>query len=521
MFKKLHPLWVSLCLTAPFSVLAAECELESFEQVAAQSIYGVTLTSAEVLEGQCWVEGQIANAEDGQSQIKFRYRFPDSETWNGKFMMNGNGGTAGTLQDGSSVQIALRLGYATGQTDTGHSADGPRDWLMKEISPGVLVPNNVTMEDFGHRSIHLTTLVGKDFVDAYYSEAPEYSYYRGCSTGGRQGLKAIQRYPNDFDGVIAGAPVFGLTRLNMSQVWANQLANQLEQQGESLTRAQLAHIHGAALNMCDALDGVEDQIIDNPLQCNFDPSVVACSSGDASEQCLSDTQLDFVQSIYQGPVTAAGEQLYPGRTVGSESDGRQRGGWSDLINPVCSDDNGRGRCDLVSRAWFQDPNADLLNTFSIDNPEHVAAADSSFYSAVTRADNPDATAFVQAGGKAILYHGWADTSVTPINTIALYEAMDTTVSARRGILGIEDNIRLFLAPGMGHCSRGYGANDYLESAIVALDNWVTTDQAPSSILATNEERELSRQWCPYPEVARLKAPNLDSNNAENFECQTP
>ncbi len=173
---------------------------------------------------------------------------------------------------------------------------------------------------------------------------------------------------------------------------------------------------------------------------------------------------------------------------------------------------------MVSRAWFQDPNADMLNNFSINNPEHVAAADSSFYSAVTRADNPDVTAFVQSGGKAILYHGLTDTSVTPRNTIALYEAMNATVTARRGVSDFEDHLRLFLAPGMGHCRGGSGANTYTQSAIEALDAWVTAGQAPNSIIATNEERELSRPWCPYPEVARLKAPNLDSNRAENFEC---
>jgi feruloyl esterase len=516
-------MWIGLFLTVPISSLALDCELASFEHAAAGSIYGVSLSSAEVVDNYCRVEGQIANAENGQSQIKFRYRFPETENWNGKFMMSGNGGTAGSFQSEDRIQVALKLGYATGQTDTGHiSVPGTaQSWMIMENSAGVAGPNTTAIEDFAHRSIHLTTLVGKAFTDVFYAQAADNSYYLGCSTGGRQGLKAIQRYPNDFDGVIAGAPVYDLIRLNMSQIWAIQLAENLEQAGESLTREDLGLIHSAALNTCDALDGVADQIIDNPLQCNFDPGVLSCDSAGAAEQCLSAAQVDFVRDIYQGPTSETGEQLYPGRTIGSEFDGTNRGGWSDLLNPRCSAENGTGRCDLAGHAWFQDPDMDWVNDFSIDNPEDVAAADASFFGGVMRADNPDVSAFIQAGGKAILYHGFSDTSVTPINTVNLYKAMDATVSARRGISDIEDNVRLFFAPGMGHCRGGYGANNYLESAIVALDNWVTTDQAPNSIVATNEERDMSRQWCPYPEVARLKAPNLDSNTAENFECLAP
>jgi len=516
----------ALLLFGPLSAFGAECEIAALDAIAATSPYGVTLSSAEQIAesgGYCQVEGEIANAENGQSQIKYRLRFPEAGAWNGKFLMVGNGGTAGMFQGEGRVQVALQLGYATGQTDTGHTRAGADDWTMKEIEPGVLVPNYVTIDDFGHRAIHLTTEVGKEFTDTFYASAPEFSYYFGCSTGGRQGMRAIQQYPNDFDGLIVGAPVYSLTRLNMSQVWAAQQVADLDAKGESLSPAQLDLVKEGALSKCDAADGLTDRIIDNPLQCGFKPSSLQCGAEGSSQQCLSSAQVEFVNSIYAGPVTETGEQLYPGRVRGSEGSGGMggMGGWRDLLPADCPNEAGTSRCDLVARAWHQDPEKNMRVEFSIDNPDDVAAADSSYYSAVTRADNPDVTPFVQGGGKAILFHGFSDTSVTPVATIQLYEAMEDTVSRKRGSSDFREHLRLFLAPGMGHCGGGDGPNSYVQSAIEALDVWVTADQAPDAIVATHEQRGISRPWCPYPQVARLREPNLDSNNANSFHCVHP
>ena len=310
---------LALLLLTPFGAHASDCEVAAFEQVAASSPYGVTLTSAKVLDGPgkpCQVEGVIANAQDGKSRIKFRLRLPGAGAWNSKFMVHGNGGTAGMFQSENRVKVALALGYATAQTDTGHSADEGMDWLMREIEPGVVVPNNVAIDDFAHRSIHLTAVVGKQFVETHYSRDPEYSYYFGCSTGGRQGLKAMQRYPNDFDGVIAGAPVFSLTRLNMSQLWTAQIAAKLDAENQSLSGEQLKAVKDAVMNSCDALDGLKDRIIDDPRKCDFDPAELQCEGSQTSPQCLTARQVEFIQAIYRGPVTKAGEQLYPGRPRG-------------------------------------------------------------------------------------------------------------------------------------------------------------------------------------------------------------
>ena len=529
MIHKMNLPKVALLLLVPCCTYAADCEISVFEPLAADSPHGVTLDSAEVIDetgGYCQVEGTIANADDGQSNIRIRVRLPDEADWNGKFLVTGNGGTAGSFQGENNVQAALRLGYATGQTDTGHtSARGkPDDWVMKESDSGVILPNHAALDDFAYRSIHLTAVVGKQFVDAFYAQAPEYSYYYGCSTGGRQGLQAMQRYPNDFDGIVAGAPVFSLTRLNMSQLWEGQRVAALRTAGETPSGEQLQSIKDAVLSKCDAIDGLTDQIIDDPRQCDFDPGVLQCGTSESSPSpqphCLSEAQVEFVRTTYQGPVTTAGEQLYPGKAPGAEASAGRQGGWQGFLRNSCSTEAGTGRCDYLGRAWFQNPDANLQQNFSIDNRDDVAAADSSYFSTVTRADNPDVTPFVQSGGKAILYHGWADTNVTPYTTVELYEAMEDTVSRKRGTTDFRDHVRLFMAPGMGHCQGGDGPNRYTQSAMEAIDAWVTEDKAPDSILATHEQRGMSRPWCPYPQVARLKAPNLDSNNADNFECVT-
>ncbi len=511
---------LAFLLLVPFCARAYVCETAAFELIAANSPYGVTLTSAGLQDGPgtyCQVEGEIANADDGRSQIKFRFRLPDAAAWNGKFLVIGNGGTAGMFQGEARVQVALQLGYATGQTDTGHVSGGPQDWLLEEIRPGVIVANDVTIEDFAHRSIHLTTVVGKQFVDAFYAQEPEYSYYFGCSTGGRQGLKAMQRYPNDYDGVVAGAPVFSLPRLNISQLWTAQQVAKLEAESEPLSGRQLDLLKEATVGTCDALDGLTDRIIDDPRQCEFDPAVLQCAASESPPQCLTESQVQFVRAIYQGPVTEAGERIYPGRLPGGEAG---PGGWQGFLRAACSNAEGTGRCDYFSRAWNQGSGAELLRDFSIDNTEDVAAVDSAYYSGVIRADNPDVTPFVQSGGKAILYHGWNDTNVTPIPTVELYEAMEDTVSRKRGVRDFRDHVRLFMAPGMLHCGRGDGPNNYTRSVLEAIDTWVTEDRAPDAIVVTHEGRGLSRPWCPYPQVARLKEPGLDSNDAESFQCVT-
>ena len=197
------------------------------------------------------------------------------------------------------------------------------------------------------------------------------------------------------------------------------------------------------------------------------------------------------------------------------------GGWADLTSAECPNAAGTSRCDLVARAWYSDPDADVVGDFSIDDPEDVAFADSTYYSRAVRADNPDVTPFVQGGGKAILYHGWSDTAVTPITTIEFFQAMDDTVSRKRGKSDFDNHLRMFLAPAMGHCGGGDGPNNYVQPVLEALDSWVMEDRAPDSIVVSHDERGMTRPWCPYPQVARLREPGADTDDAENFVCRNP
>ncbi len=260
-------------------------------------------------------------------------------------------------------------------------------------------PHGVTLA-----SAERVTVVGKQFAEGYYARAPDHSYFRGCSTGGRQGLMAMQRYPGDFDGIIVGAPVFSPARMIVSGLWTTQQVARLIAEDQPLAGEQLELLKDAVLDACDAIDGIEDQIIDDPRQCRVDPGILQCNESESPPRCLTDSQVEFVRTIYDGPVTMSGERIYPGLLHGGEyGAGMGMGGWARFTAGACATPEESGQCDYLdylAQVWYQDPDRDLLNDFSIDNPDDVVAADSSYYSAVTRADNPDVTPFVQRGGKA-------------------------------------------------------------------------------------------------------------------------
>ncbi|MYF68462.1 MAG: tannase/feruloyl esterase family alpha/beta hydrolase [Proteobacteria bacterium] len=336
----IHPTWLFLSMTLAVCAPAVPCELTDFQSLAEESPHGVTLASAERVDdagGYCLLEGVIANADDGESRIRFRFRFPDAAAWNGRFLMGGNGGSAGRFQRDHLSLLALELGYATGQTDTGHVQSSSEDWVVKELADGTVVPNHVAIEDFGHRSVHLTTVVGKQFAEGYYARAPDHSYFRGCSTGGRQGLMAMQRYPGDFDGIIAGAPVFSPARMIVAGLWTTQQVARLIAEDQPLAGEQLDLLQDAVLDACDAIDGVEDQIIDDPRQCRVDPGILQCSESESPPQCLTDSQVEFVRTIYDGPVTTSGERIYPGLLHGGEyGRGMGVGGWARFTAGECA-----------------------------------------------------------------------------------------------------------------------------------------------------------------------------------------
>ena len=499
------------------SAFSDNCSLEYIESLISNSIYGVTLDKVE--EGNlpadhCLLEGNIANAENSLSSIKFRYRLPLNGSWNNKFLVGGNGGMGGLFQGNERLVGALESGYAVAQTDTGHS-NTDKEWLITTNDQGQVIANSVAIEDFGHRSIHLLTTVGKQLIDIYYSDDLDKSYYLGCSQGGRQGLQAMQMYPSDFDGVIAGAPVFNLTRQNMAQVWYQQKLNNLEREDKLLTVDQLNYIYDSVLNSCDLNDGISDGIINNPLHCSFDTSQLICSNSD-SNFCLSQKQYEFVEDIYKGPISLNGQQIAPGRMKGSE--GRVLPevfgiGWADLTRA-----NSSPIVPTLKLAWYQDPSINILEEFNINDRDSVDFIEGTLYSRKTQAINPNISPFIQSGGKAILFHGWADPGVPALATVDFYKSMDSVVSSMLDDESIRDSIRLFLGPSMGHCSNGDGPNDWVEPLLDALDSWVVNDEAPDSINVSNNERQISMPWCPYPEEAKVKAGDLDTSKADSFFC---
>ena len=499
------------------SAFSDNCSLEYIDSLISNSIYGVTLDKVEqgsLPADHCLLEGNIANAENSLSNIKFRYRLPPNGAWNNKFLVGGNGGMGGLFQGNERLVGALESGYAVAQTDTGHS-NNDQEWLITTNEKGQVLANSVAIEDFGHRSIHLLTTVGKQLIDIFYADDLDKSYYLGCSQGGRQGLQAMQMYPSDFDGIIAGAPVFNLTRQNMAQVWYQQELNNLEREDKLLTIEQFNYIYSSILNVCDLNDGVDDNIINNPLQCSFDTSQLICGNSD-SELCLTNKQHDFIEKAYEGPISSDGQQIAPGRVMGSEGiiiPNTFGVGWADLLRT-----NASLIVPTLKLAWYQDPNINILDEFNINDRSSIDFIESTLYSRATQAINPNVSPFIQSGGKAILFHGWADPGVPALATIDFYNSMDSVVSSMLDDESIRNSVRLFLGPSMGHCSNGEGPNDWVEPLLDALDSWVVNDEAPDSINVSNNERQISMPWCPYPEEAKVKAGDLDTSKADSFFC---
>lgn len=476
--------------------------------------------AASGIPAYCQVDAIVRNDTDELSDINIRVQLP-ATGWNGKFLGLGNGGFAGAFQGNSAA--GLTKGYAVAQTDTGHSAITRPGGTFAVVDPAAvpLVANHIALEDFGHRSIHLMTLVGKKFVDVFYGDSPEHSYYNGCSTGGRQGAMEMQRYPDDYDGVIIGAPLFSLSR---KQLWAAWHSQNFHFPPTNISAAQRTAINDAILKACDQKDGLRDGILDDPRQCDWDPAEIQCGAGDDPASCLTPAQVMAVRNLYRGPVTDSGLQLYPPHTRGGELN------WFPwLVGTPAGGPGGiqfANGADFMRFMVFLDAGFNFLTDFDINDPEQLGAVDSSLAAQVSDATNPDITPFLQRGGKTIMYHGWYDNGFTPVRTIEYYEDMERVVAGnlgpgRAGEL-VRDSARLFLVPGMNHCGGGPGPTGF--DMLTALEQWVEEDAAPDSVIGTNPVSGLSRPLCPYPKVARYISSRKDVeaiNDAENFVCVLP
>jgi feruloyl esterase len=427
----------------------------------------------------CRVAATLKPTDD--SDIKIEVWLPASG-WNGKFEAVGNGGWAGSISYGA-LAVALHDGYATASTDTGHTG-GSGSFALGH-------PEKVI--DFGWRSEHEMTVKAKAVIAAFYGRPARISYWNGCSTGGRQGLKEAQRFPGDYDAIAAGAPANPRTHLAFATLWVAQAT--LKNPGGYIPPAKYPAIHRAVLEACDAVDGLKDGLIADPTRCHFDPEAIACKGADTSE-CLTAPQIETVKTILapsRNPRT--GEEIFPGLEPGSEL------GWAVIAGPQPFPVT----TDHFKYVVFQDPNWDW-KTLNFDSD--VALADK-IDSETINATDANLRPFFSRDGKLLLYHGWEDQNVAPLATVGYYKRVVDTVGERQA----KDSIRLFMAPGMAHCGGGEGPDAFdMMSAITA---WRENGQAPQRIVASREHR--SRPLCAYPLAAKYRGSG-SIDDAQNFVC---
>jgi feruloyl esterase len=459
------------------------------------------------LPGFCRLAGIIKPTSD--SEIKFEVWMP-SENWNGKFHGIGNGGFAGSISHGGMAS-ALARGYASASTDTGHSG-GDASWALGH-------PEKIV--DYGHRAIHEMTEKAKLVVKAFYGDGPKRSYFASCSNGGRQALMEAQRYPNDYDGIIAGAPANAFTQVLTGFAWNMQLL--LGDTASYISSKKLKAIEAAALAACDARDGVTDGVLDDPTKCGFDPATLLCK-GTETDECLTEKQVAALKKIYAGPRNSKGQQIIPGFTPGGETG---TGGWTAWITGATP--TAAAQFFFSTQAFknmvYSDPNWDY-KTFDLVRDGKLADEK---LATVLNATDPDLKAFNARGGKLILYHGWNDAALPPVNTINYFQ----NVVAKLGQRQANGFMRLFMAPGMQHCAGGPGPDtfgqmvtgaqsDPQHDLTLALERWVEQGVAPEQVIATkrqgaNAPPARTRPLCAYPQVARYKGSG-STDDAANFTC---
>ena len=442
-------------------------------------------------------------------RVGFNVRLPTA--WNHKLYFVGNQGFAGAVIHNTSD--ALSRHYATVSTDTGHKFNP--DLGILDASWGL---NNRSAElDYAYRAVHETATVSRQIVSAYYRSQPNHAYFEGCSNGGRQALQEAQRYPNDFDGIIAGDPVLDFTGLVIGEAWDMKKLHATDTSSD-IPIDKLPVIGAAVLAQCDAADGLEDSLINDPKQCHPRPEALQCPHNYDAANCLTLVQVRALKAIYSGPRDSQGRQLYPGFPAGGETPDLSLNGWDAWL--VANQDwpsFTRFILDGFLRflALTPDrPNFDFNDfNFNTDPAAMQNAAD------MFNADNSNLSAYRQSGGKLLMYQGWSDVTQTAFRTIDYFEE----VRHRYGRHTTDQFARLFMAPGMYHCDSGPGPNSF--DKLSALEAWVEHDHAPASIVATHfsdvtGEPDRTRPLCPYPRLARYQGAG-DIDRAVNFRCEEP
>ena len=433
----------------------------------------------------CRVAGKLEPS--GDSDIKIEVWLPLTG-WNGKYLAVGNFGWAGSVMP-NGLLMGLEAGYAVASTDTGHDNSLP----MGQFALGH--PDKAI--DYGYRAIHQMTLTAKTLVKAFYGSAPKHSYFTGCSLGGQQALTEAQRFPRDYDGIIAGSPASPIAHLNAYQIWPSLLVAQ--NPARSIPRDRAGLIREAVLKACDALDGVKDGILEDPSRCHFDPATLLCQ-GDSQSGCLSAPQVEYLRLLYAGPGNPkTGQPIYAGLAPGAEQMALGVDGSGPMGVAVA----------LFKYMVFHDPNWDWK---TLDLGRDVDFADK-VLGTVNLAMNPNLKPFFDRGGKLLMYHGWLDGS-SPVESVNYYNAVVKTVGAAQ----TESSMRLFNVPGMGHCMGGEGCDTF--DKLGALEQWVEAGQAPVRLVASKlsaGKATRTHPLCAYPMVATYKGSG-STDDAANFEC---
>lgn len=495
-------------MLAPMAFAVQDASAQSCESLASFALPNLTITTASATPAGtltppgatgapnpaladmppfCRVAAALRPSPD--SDIKIEVWLPLSN-WNGKFLAVGNGGWAGSISY-AAMATALKRGYATASTDTGHVGNTAREVLDH---PEKLV-------DYAFRSVHEMTVTAKSMTRSFYGSAPRFSYWNSCSTGGRQGLKEAQMFPADFDGIIAGAPAIDPVRHAAGRMQVSHAV--LNIASSYIPPSKYSMIHRAAIAACDAIDGLTDGLIDDPRSCTFDPGVLACR-GEDSDSCLTAPQIDAARKILSPVIEPRTGDVYLARLEpGAEL------GWGTQAGPEPYGNS----MEVLRYVVFKDPQWDWRKfNFTTDLGLLNEAGH------LLKAYDPNLKPFASRGGKLLIYHGWSDPTLVPRVTIDYYtRVLETMGDAEKTSAWL----RLFMVPGMQHCAGGDGPNTF--DTVTALEQWVEQGKAPDRITAshsTNGRVDRTRPLCPYPQVARYTGTG-SIDDAANFACKTP
>jgi hypothetical protein len=453
----------------------------------------------------CDVKGYVA------PQVQFELKLP-TKTYQGRYLQEGCGGFCGSITPTSFPACDAQLGgdFALSTTNDGHVGASGFDAVWASNDRQLRI-------DMYFRAVHVTAVASKAIVGAFYGQAPRYSYFQGCSEGGREGLMEAQRYPEDFDGIIAGAPAAYWSPLNAEyQPW-NARSNTAPDGSSIITPDKLPALHQAVIAACDGKDGLVDGQLEDPRDCSFDPASIQCPATSDAPSCLTAAQVQAARRIYGGPRDARGRRLYVGgEPLGSELQ------WAPWLSTPA------GTPAATSIAAQAGDNFLRFLAFPIGQPGKTLQdwqfTDEEFnrLRAEERAANaldPDLRAFRRHGGKLILYHGWADQAISPFGTPAYYQAVEDTMG---GSAAVQRFARLFMIPTMYHCGGGYGPSQF--DTVGPIVDWVESGKAPEALVTTQTNASgkvvRTRPVFPYPKRARYTGSG-SIDDAANFVAADP